>query len=180
MLGLRAAGHLAGFTRLCDEFLLALDHAHETGPFSDDARALAFFDESVRRVRSFARGEAASGFERAASGLLLFELQGYEYAASFARLELAASEGFEPFRAPLEAECARAASAVTGEQVPIGLLVAAIRDAGEDDMRRLLAEARENDFTHALAYALPITPRERQAAWIDPAAPGVMLLARRP
>jgi hypothetical protein len=182
MLGLRSAGHLAGFTRLCDEFLMALDHAPEPGPFADDARALAFLDEAVRRVRSFARGgEATGGFGRDESGLLLFELQGYEYAASFARVELSAKEGsFASLRAPLEAASARAVSAARGEQVPIGLVVAAIGDAGEDELRRLLAEARENDFTHALAYALPSTPGERQARWVDPAWPGVLMLAQRP
>ena len=180
MLGLRSAGHLAGFTRLCDEFLMALDHARAPGPFADDARALAFFDEAVRRVRSFARGgEAVGGFERASSGLLLFELQGYEYAASFARTTLDGNgASFESLRAPLEAECARAAAAVTGEQVPVGLVLAAVRGAQEADLRRLFDEARENDFTQALAYALPVTPRERTATWLDPSAAGVLLLAR--
>jgi hypothetical protein len=182
MLGLRSAGHLAGFTRLCDEFILALDHVREPSPLGDDAKALAFFDEAVRRVRSFARGgDEASGFARAGSGLLTFELQGYEYAASCTRVELSASrETFDALRSPLEAQSARAREAATDEQVPIGMLLVAVRDGGEDDLRRLLAEARDNDFTHALAYALPGTPRERSAAWFSPAWPGVMMLAKRP
>jgi hypothetical protein len=181
MLGLRCAGDLAGFTRLCDEFLMTLDHAREAMPLEDDARAHELFDEAVRRVRSFARGgDEAGGCVRADSGLLLFELQGHEYAASFARVELAAGrEPFEALRAPLEAEYARAVGAVIGEQVPIGLVIVAIRGADEDDLRRLLDEARTNDFTHALAYALPTTPRERAAPWFDPGWPGVMMLARR-
>lgn len=178
MLGLRSAGHLAGFTRLSDEFLMALDHVHEAGAFDDESRALSFFDEAVRRVRSFARGgEAVGGFERAPSGLLVFELQGYDYAASFARVELERSASFDSLREPLERECARADEAAVDEQVPIGLVLAVVREAEENDLRRLLEEARHNEFTHALAYALPSDPREREATWAQGCG-GVMLLGR--
>jgi hypothetical protein len=44
----------------------------------------------------------------------------------------------------------------------------------------LLEDARTNDFTHALAYALATTPRERNAPWFSPDSPGVMMLVRRP
>ena len=175
MLGLRTAGDLAGFTRLCDEFLLALDHLHEDG-FADASRAIAHFDRALRRVRSFARGgEAVEGFTREESGLLLFELQGYDYAASVGFVELRAADAFDTLRAPLEAEAARAASAVVGEQVPIGLLIARVTGVDDGVRPRLLAEARANDFTHALAYAFP---REEEA-WA-PRSEGVMLLGKRP
>jgi len=182
MLGLKCAGTLSGFTRLADEFLMALDHVHDDSSFESDEGAFGFVDEAIRRVRSFARGGAdVKGTEPSPAGLALFELQGYEYAAAFAREEISAAPGqFTALREKLSALAAEAKEKAEGEQVPVGMLLIALVGEDADSIAAVMEEARQNEFTEALAYSIPTKPEEMKAAWSGGKFRGVLFAAARP
>lgn len=181
MLGLKCAGTLSGFTRLADEFLMALDHLDDDSTFGSDEGAFSFLDEAIRRVRSFARGGAeVNGTERSEQGLALFELQGYEYAAAFAREEIGAAEGgFDALRDRLSALAEEAKGKAEGEQVPVGILLVAIKGGDPEAIEGVIEEARQNGFTEALAYSIPTKPEEKSAPWYRGRYAGVLFAAAR-
>lgn len=182
MLGLKCAGTLPGFTRLADEFLMALDFLDDDSLFGSDEGAFSFVDEAIRRVRSFARGGAdVRGTARTARGLALFELQGYDYAAAFGREEITGSPGsFEALGERLRALANDAKSKAEGEHVPVGILFVALVGDSAEEIEGTIEEARRNGFTEALAYSIPTKPEETSAPWYGDRYKGVLFAAARP
>jgi hypothetical protein len=191
MHGLKCAGGFAGWTRLCDEWLIGLDRLDRGGaatPFDTRELALRSVADAAFRTRRFARGadEALDPVAVDAEGVLRFELQGIDYVVAADAWTPGPSEDLVAGAAAcLETLLPRARQALAGaEDHPVALVVLApdLEALASDERRvfvdRAIAAFRDASLTHALAYAFPRASDGADGRYASARHPGCFLLAR--
>ncbi len=156
MHGLRCAGAFAGWTRVCDEWIGALERFGPGGGAPHRAVGVA-----LGRTRAFATGEVEATVASGVDGALRVELQGIPYVVVVAEWACSAGEDLVAgARARLESALEEARSRAGADEHPVAVLVTepdlgggAL--AGREEVDVVLAAFRDAGLTHALAYSFP-------------------------
>jgi hypothetical protein len=182
MHGLRCSPEIPGFTRLLDEWVVGLTryHAEPSGVFADEPTFARSFAEAATRVRAFAWGAGAT-----------FELQGYDYNAVVARLEVGTPQELADLAEASMVSAAEAAQATqlapdAQEHLRVGVVLVSVRApaASSSEAERLALANGYRDQTRKLAstgaaWSFPSAEEGPSYAYCGAGYLGGILLARR-
>jgi hypothetical protein len=177
VLGLRSNGRFAGATRLLDEWLTGLEPFWAKGPRAmDDTVASAIFATAAARVRKFARrGGVLEPVLPDESGLLRFELQGFDYVARAACFAPRTLDDLERVEGLLREGLARVLSSLGAEEQGVFALVLA-PDADPAIEAATWAKSLATLRPTGVAWAFPDKRDPFGQSAVDPQRPGLALL----
>jgi hypothetical protein len=193
MHGLRCSPEIPGFTRLLDEWVVGLTryHAEPSGVFADEPTFARSFAEAATRVRAFAWGAGEVEPTVVRDGRATFELQGYDYNAVVARLEVGTPQELADLAEASMVSAAEAAQATqlapdAQEHLRVGVVLVSVRApaASSSEAERLALANGYRDQTRKLAstgaaWSFPSAEEGPSYAYCGAGYLGGILLARR-
>lgn len=171
MLGLRCAPGLLGWTRLLDEWVVAV--ADHTEPLVDPGAIVSSFADAATRVRTFSgRVDHVDPTVADEQGTLRFDLQGIDYVVATEHRSFASADDMV---AEVGAILDEAAARVAGERNSTGVAAVFVRPEVRSNEQMFIEATRGLDLA-ACAFSFADSGKNSGDPYANSTSKGVLLL----